>query len=93
MLFLSVLRVVLFKTVKILTELDSRYLCKLTDRQICLMTEDDVASFKWKGGADTEEDFVDKDDSDDICVEYEVQEDQQQKEDFSIREGFQVYAF
>lgn len=43
------------------------------------MTEDDVASFKWEDRADTEENFVDEDDVDDICVQYE---DQNQKEDF-----------
>ncbi|RUS21691.1 hypothetical protein BC937DRAFT_91830 [Endogone sp. FLAS-F59071] len=49
------------------------YLWKLMDRQICLMTEDDVTSFKWKNGADTEEDLMDED-VDDICIQYKVRD-------------------
>lgn len=49
-----------------------------------------MASFKWENRADTEENSVDQDDVNDICVQYKVREDQNQKEDFSVRAGFQA---
>ncbi|RUS16707.1 hypothetical protein BC937DRAFT_90891, partial [Endogone sp. FLAS-F59071] len=67
-----------------------RYLCKLTDRQICLMSKADVAAFKWNDQAGTEDSLVDDGLDDDICFEFEVEKNQEQKEDFDFREGFKI---
>ncbi|RUS20076.1 hypothetical protein BC937DRAFT_86413 [Endogone sp. FLAS-F59071] len=65
-----------------------RYLCKLTDRQVCLMSKDDVDAFNWK--TDESHDFMDEDYMEDNCFEFEVKKNQEQKEDFTFREGFQI---
>ncbi|RUS18258.1 hypothetical protein BC937DRAFT_88981 [Endogone sp. FLAS-F59071] len=65
-----------------------RYLCKLTDRQVCLMSKDDVDAFNWK--TDEPHDFMDVDYMEDNCFEFEVKKNQEQKEDFTFREGFQI---
>ncbi|RUP05924.1 hypothetical protein BC936DRAFT_140490 [Jimgerdemannia flammicorona] len=50
---------------------------------------DDVDSFKWKD-EDTLEDFMEDNESDTNCFEFEVQKNQEQKEDFTFREGFKA---
>ncbi|RUS35157.1 hypothetical protein BC938DRAFT_475101 [Jimgerdemannia flammicorona] len=67
-----------------------RYLCKLTDRQVCLMTEDDVASFIWMDEDNDDCTVLDESGDNDTCFEFEVQSTQEQKEDFTYREGFQA---
>ncbi|CAB4409762.1 unnamed protein product [Rhizophagus irregularis] len=62
-----------------------RYLTKLTDYQICLMSEQDLNSFDWK--RDEEEILKD---NDGVCYEFEVQKSQEEREDFEIFNGFNV---
>jgi len=62
-----------------------RYLTKLTDHQLCFMSDKDLESFDWK---------LDKpdDDSDDdeVSYEYEVKKSQEEQENFKIYPGFKV---
>ncbi|PKY25816.1 hypothetical protein RhiirB3_528172 [Rhizophagus irregularis] len=59
-----------------------RYLTKLTDHQICLMSDEDLKDLNLENSGTN----VDKiDDSDD---EYEVEKSQEEKEDFNIDNGF-----
>ncbi|CAB5383350.1 unnamed protein product [Rhizophagus irregularis] len=61
-----------------------RYLTKLTDHQICLMSDEDLKDLNLENSGTN----VDKiDDSDD---EYEVEKSQEEKEDFNIDNGFKV---
>ncbi|POG65607.1 hypothetical protein GLOIN_2v1665293 [Rhizophagus irregularis DAOM 181602=DAOM 197198] len=63
-----------------------RYLTKLTDHQLCLMSDKDLESFEWnKDNSD-----VDSDDDDDTCYEFEVKKSQEEQEDFKIYPGFEV---
>ncbi|CAB4446571.1 unnamed protein product [Rhizophagus irregularis] len=61
-----------------------RYLTKLTDHQICLMSEEDLKGLNLENSG-TNADKID--DSDD---EYEVKKSQEEKEDFNIDNGFKV---
>ncbi|CAG8435119.1 7457_t:CDS:10, partial [Funneliformis mosseae] len=62
-----------------------RYLTKLTDHQLCFMSDKDLESFDWK---------LDKpdDDSDDdeVSYEYEVKKSQEEQEKFIIYPGFKM---
>ncbi|CAG8438292.1 8031_t:CDS:10 [Funneliformis caledonium] len=62
-----------------------RYLTKLTDHQLCFMSDKDLESFDWK---------LDKpdDDSDDdeVSYEYEVKKSQEEQENFKIDTGFKM---
>ncbi|CAB5351422.1 unnamed protein product [Rhizophagus irregularis] len=63
-----------------------RYLTKLTDHQLCLMSDKDLESFEWN----TDNSDVDSDDDDDTCYEFEVKKSQEEQEDFRIYPGFEV---
>ncbi|GBB87958.1 hypothetical protein RclHR1_14460001 [Rhizophagus clarus] len=63
-----------------------RYLTKLTDYQICLMSEQDLNSFDWK--RDNEEEILN--DNDGVCYEFEVKKSQEEQEDFKIFNGFNI---
>ncbi|PKB94332.1 hypothetical protein RhiirA5_507646 [Rhizophagus irregularis] len=63
-----------------------RYLTKLTDHQLCLMSDNDLESFDWK----MDNSDVDSDDDDDTCYEFEVKKSQEEQEDFKIYPGFEV---
>ncbi|GBC07438.1 hypothetical protein RclHR1_07470003 [Rhizophagus clarus] len=63
-----------------------RYLTKLTDHQLCLMSDKDLESFDWN--MDNSDD--DSDDDDDTCYEFEVKKSQEEQEDFNIYPGFEV---
>ncbi|CAG8545615.1 947_t:CDS:10, partial [Funneliformis mosseae] len=62
-----------------------RYLTKVTEHQLCLMSKDDLESFDWS--------LYDTDDDSDDEKEYnefEVKKSQEEKEDFKIHTGFKV---
>ncbi|GBC20093.1 uncharacterized protein OCT59_006574 [Rhizophagus irregularis] len=66
-----------------------RYLTKLTDHQLCFMSDKDLESFDWN----MEVSDIDSDDNDDTCYDFEVkkrQEEQEDLEDFKIYPGFEV---
>ncbi|PKY13750.1 hypothetical protein RhiirB3_425628 [Rhizophagus irregularis] len=66
-----------------------RYLTKLTDHQLCFMSDKDLESFDWN----MEDSDIDSDDNDDTCYDFEVkksQEEQEDLEDFKIYPGFEV---
>ncbi|CAB5351459.1 unnamed protein product [Rhizophagus irregularis] len=58
-----------------------RYLTKLTDHQLCFMSDKDLENFDWN--------HPNSDDDDDICYEFEVKKNQE-REDFKIYPGFEV---
>ncbi|GBC39328.2 hypothetical protein GLOIN_2v1773792 [Rhizophagus irregularis DAOM 181602=DAOM 197198] len=63
-----------------------RYLTKLTDHQICLMSDEDLKGLNLGKIDDTD----DSDDSDDLDYEFTVKRSQEEKEDFNIDNGFKV---
>ncbi|CAI2197244.1 1848_t:CDS:2, partial [Funneliformis geosporum] len=62
-----------------------RYLTKVTDHQLCLMSEDDLERFDWNL-------YNNDDDSDDDKEfhEFEIKKSQEEQEDFKIYSGFKV---
>ncbi|CAI2161360.1 13694_t:CDS:10 [Funneliformis geosporum] len=62
-----------------------RYLTKLTDHQLCLMSDKDLQSFDWK--LDKSDDDSDDDEA---SYEYEVKKSQEEQENFKIYPGFKV---
>ncbi|CAB4415712.1 unnamed protein product [Rhizophagus irregularis] len=65
-----------------------RYLTKLTDHQICLMSDENLKCLKNFG---TNVDKIDDtDDSDDSDYEFTVERSQEEKEDLNIDNGFKV---
>ncbi|CAJ0749831.1 22657_t:CDS:10 [Entrophospora sp. SA101] len=69
-----------------------RYLTKLTDYQICLMSNSDLTCFEWETRKDGNG-FYDNDidnEKDETCYEFEVKESQEEKEDFQLHKGFKV---
>ncbi|CAG8553500.1 15286_t:CDS:10, partial [Funneliformis mosseae] len=69
-----------------------RYLTKLTDRQICLMSERDLECIDWQIISNEENDYdsEEEDEDDGLCYDFEVKKSQEQKEDFEIFPGFRV---
>ncbi|KAG9305010.1 hypothetical protein G9A89_007413 [Geosiphon pyriformis] len=72
-----------------------RYLTKLTEHQICLMSERDLENINWqifgKEFDDDEKESDEEDQSDeDICYDFEVTKRQEQKEDFELFPGFEM---
>ncbi|CAG8483333.1 6229_t:CDS:10, partial [Racocetra fulgida] len=65
-----------------------RYLTKLTDQQICFMSEKDLENFNW--GVENDEQDSD-DEENNMCYEFEVKKSQEEQEDFKLHPGFQVY--
>ncbi|CAB5377261.1 unnamed protein product [Rhizophagus irregularis] len=63
-----------------------RYLTKLTDHQICLMSDEDLKGLNLGKIDDTDY----SDDSDDLDYEFTVKRSQEEKEDFNIDNGFKV---
>ncbi|CAG8792720.1 24961_t:CDS:10, partial [Gigaspora margarita] len=63
-----------------------RYLTKLTEHQICLISESDLESFVWN--AEEEEDSDEE--TEGTGVEFEVMKSQEEKEDFIPYPGFKV---
>ncbi|CAG8640440.1 7688_t:CDS:2, partial [Funneliformis mosseae] len=63
-----------------------RYLTKLTDYQICLMSDQDLNSFDWEKDND---DGVLNDDNK-MCVEFEVKKSQEDQENFEVFDGFNI---
>ncbi|CAG8555006.1 15242_t:CDS:10, partial [Cetraspora pellucida] len=64
-----------------------RYLTKLTDKQICFMSEKDLENFNWG----SENDDQDSDDEEsNMCYEFEVKKSQEEQEDFKLYPGFQI---
>ncbi|PKC68807.1 hypothetical protein RhiirA1_456805 [Rhizophagus irregularis] len=63
-----------------------RYLTKLTDSQLCLMSDKDLESFDWH----LDDSDVDSDDDDGASYEFEVKKSQEEQEDFKIHPGFKV---
>ena len=59
---------------------------KLTDHQLCLMSDKDLESFDWS----LDNSDVDSDDDNDACYEFEVKKSQEEQEDFKIYPGFKV---
>ncbi len=58
---------------------------KLTDHQLCLMSDKDLESFDWSlDNSDVGSD------NDDACYEFEVKKSQEEQEDFRIYPGFKV---
>nr|CAG8522177.1 4868_t:CDS:10 [Entrophospora candida] len=71
-----------------------RYLTKLTDHQICLMSSSDLKYFEWelRNDGDGDSDYSDKSENeeDETCYEFEVKKSQEEKEDFQLHKGFKV---
>ncbi|GBC16228.2 hypothetical protein GLOIN_2v1865248 [Rhizophagus irregularis DAOM 181602=DAOM 197198] len=69
-----------------------RYLTKLTDHQICLMSERDLESIDWQiAPNEVSDDESDDDDGEGgVCYDFEVKKSQEQKEDFEISPGFRI---
>ncbi|GBC07437.1 hypothetical protein RclHR1_07470002 [Rhizophagus clarus] len=63
-----------------------RYLTKLTDNQLCLMSDKDLESFDWH----LDDSDVDSDEDDGASYEFEVKKSQEEQEDFKIHPGFKV---
>ncbi|CAG8435124.1 11383_t:CDS:10 [Funneliformis mosseae] len=64
-----------------------RYLTKLTDHQLCLMSDEDLESFDWK----LDNSDIDSEDEDDESrFEFEVKKSQEEQENFIIYPGFKV---
>ena len=59
---------------------------KLTDHQLCLMSDKDLKSFDWK----LDNSDSGSDDEDDTCYEFEVKKSQEEQEDFKVYWGFEV---
>lgn len=59
---------------------------KLTDNQLCLMSDKDLESFDWH----LDDSDVDSDDDDGANYEFEVKKSQEEQEDFKIHPGFKV---
>ncbi|KAK9764513.1 hypothetical protein K7432_007905 [Basidiobolus ranarum] len=59
-----------------------RYLCKLTEQQLCLVSDDDLNNFEFQ----SDEDNLLLD----ACFTFEVKKTQEQKEDFQISTGFVI---
>ena len=62
---------------------------KLTDHQLCLMSDKDLESFDWN----LDNSDVDSDDEDDECYGFEVKKSQEEQEDFKIHSGFKVSIY
>ncbi|CAB5207384.1 unnamed protein product [Rhizophagus irregularis] len=62
-----------------------RYLTKLTDHQICLMSDEDLEGLNLENSGTNV-----GDDSDDLDYEFTVKRSQEEKEDFNIDNGFKV---
>ncbi|RGB38368.1 hypothetical protein C1646_755794 [Rhizophagus diaphanus] len=75
-----------------------RYLTKLTDHQLCFMSDKDLESFDWNSDIDSDDDDFDDDDfevkkSSDIDSDdddFEVKKSQEEQDDFKIYPGFEV---
>ncbi|CAG8541330.1 7739_t:CDS:10, partial [Scutellospora calospora] len=61
-----------------------RYLTKLTDNQICFMSENDLENFEFDA-INKEQDSCEKNN---MCYEFEVKKSQEEKEDFKLFPGF-----
>ncbi|GES77127.1 hypothetical protein GLOIN_2v1781563 [Rhizophagus clarus] len=59
-----------------------RYLTKLTDHQLCLMSDKDLERFDWN--------HLNSYSDDDLCYEFEVKKSQEEQEDFKMYPGFEV---
>ncbi|CAG8518802.1 6940_t:CDS:10, partial [Acaulospora morrowiae] len=66
-----------------------RYLTKLTDYQLCLMSESDLECFIWNSENEGEDDS--EEEKEGVCYEFEVKKSQEEQEDFKIFPGFQIY--
>ncbi|CAG8614863.1 4874_t:CDS:10, partial [Gigaspora rosea] len=64
-----------------------RYLTKLTDQQICFMSEKDLENFNW-GVENEEQDSEDEENN--MCYEFEVKKSQEEQEDFKLHPGFTI---
>ncbi|CAG8521350.1 2160_t:CDS:10, partial [Cetraspora pellucida] len=65
-----------------------RYLTKLTDHQICLISEPDLESFDWNV---KEEDDDSDEETEGAGVDFEVLKSQEEKEDFIHYPGFKIH--
>ncbi|CAG8491773.1 7035_t:CDS:10 [Funneliformis caledonium] len=63
-----------------------RYVTKLTDYQICLMSDQDLNSFDWE--KDNDDEVLNYDNK--MCVEFEVKKSQEEQEDFKVFNGFNI---
>ncbi|CAG8627351.1 10440_t:CDS:2, partial [Ambispora gerdemannii] len=73
-----------------------RYLTKLTEHQICIMSETDLDSIDWQASGTDDEDHSEEEDdymhdANDICYDFEVKKSQEQKENFELYSGFEVH--
>ncbi|CAG8611384.1 17013_t:CDS:10, partial [Acaulospora morrowiae] len=65
-----------------------RYLTRLTDHQLCLMSEFDLECFIWNSENDGKDDSDEENEG--VYYEYEVKKSQEEQEDFEIFPGFQI---
>jgi hypothetical protein len=68
----------------------SRYLTKITDQIICLISPDEAASLVWHEGTNDDNGLGYNDDSDDRVFTFEVATTSEQEEDVTMRPGFRV---
>ena len=62
---------------------------KLTDYQICLMSDKDLECFDWNlNNSD-----LDSDDENKGCYEFEVKKSREEQDDFKIHSGFKVSIY
>ncbi|CAG8537034.1 3581_t:CDS:10, partial [Racocetra persica] len=64
-----------------------KYLTKLTDNQICFMSEKDLENFDFSMVNEEQGPF---DEKNNMCYEFEVKKSQEEKEDFKLYPGFTV---
>ena len=69
----------------LLNILINRYLTRLTDHQICFMSDRDLESFDWD--LESSDDLVEDDET---HYEFEVKKSQEEQEDFKLYPGFKV---
>ncbi len=62
---------------------------KLTDHQLCFMSDKDLESFD----LNLENSDIDSDDDDEADYEFEVKKSQEEQEDFKIYPGFKVSIY
>jgi hypothetical protein len=65
----------------------NRYLTRLTDHQVCFMSDKDLESFDWN----LEDADINSVEEDEMHYEFEVTKNQKEQEDFKIYPGFKVH--
>ena len=68
----------------------TRYLTKISDQVVCLMSDEHASSIIWKGNDADESDVVFDDEDTDRMFDFEVTKTNEQEENVKSRAGFEV---